>query len=414
MRRKSLGLLVAVTLLASPVLAGASMSTGASPAPGVTKGAIKLGITYVDLETLREEGIVDIDHGDYETAFRTVIDDINAKSGVGNREIEAVFAPINPIGTVPAQEACVKLSEDEEVFAVIGFFLDDAPICYLEGHDTPVLGGNMTAELLARANAPWFTLEPGDAQAAQGIDALAEDGVFKRGKVGVVTMASQEALLNDVVLPAFERNKVEVISAINDAPPGDVPAGEQENDAILARFEAERIKTVVAVDNAVLGVGQGLERSGYRPRLVGTNVNTFLAYIVNPGTDHSVLTRAISAGTALDFDEPDMQQCYRMVEKATGDKIVENRPIVEGEPDYRTSAEAACRYMALFTAIAEAAGKKLTVESFGRAGEKLREVEIPGSGVIEYDPKTHSYDLPTFLFRYDPDVSNLVQDDEPV
>ena len=72
-----------------------------------------------------------------------------------------VFAPINPLGTAPAQEACVKLTEDEKVFAAIGFFHGDAPLCYVEQHDTPVLGGTRRPTYLKRAKAPWFTLEPG-------------------------------------------------------------------------------------------------------------------------------------------------------------------------------------------------------------------------------------------------------------
>ena len=85
----------------------------------MTKDKIKIGVTYVDLAAVRATGIK-LDHGDYEKAFQTVIDDINAKGGINGRKIVPVFAPINPIGTDPAQAACVKLTEDEKVFAVIG------------------------------------------------------------------------------------------------------------------------------------------------------------------------------------------------------------------------------------------------------------------------------------------------------
>ena len=58
-----------------------------------------------------------------------------------------VFAPINPIGTAPAQEACLKLTEDEKVFAAVGFFYFDAPLCYVSQHDTPILGGTMNPDV---------------------------------------------------------------------------------------------------------------------------------------------------------------------------------------------------------------------------------------------------------------------------
>jgi len=81
-----------------------------------------------------------------------------------------------------------------------------------------------------------------------------------------------------------------------------------------------------------------------------------------------------------------------------------------GEPDYRASAEAACRYVALFAALAGAAGKYPTVASFGAAAEKLGSVEIPGSGKIAYDPKTQTFLQPMYTYKYDPSLKRMVID----
>ena len=40
------------------------------------------------------------------------------------------------------------------------------------------------------------------------IDALTAAGAFKGGKVGLVTLAADEGLLKEVVLPSLKRNKV--------------------------------------------------------------------------------------------------------------------------------------------------------------------------------------------------------------
>ena len=48
------------------------------------------------------------------------------------------------------------LTEDLQVFVVVGFVLDDTPLCYVDLHDTPVIGGVITQERLDRASAPWF------------------------------------------------------------------------------------------------------------------------------------------------------------------------------------------------------------------------------------------------------------------
>jgi hypothetical protein len=68
----------------------------------------------------------------------------------------------------------------------------------------------------------------------------------------------------------------------------------------------------------------------------------------------------------------------------------------------------------LFTALAEAAGKKLTVASFGKAGRKIGPFELPGYGTVTYDPKTHALSLPLKITRYDSASDQSVQDAEAV
>ena len=58
-----------------------------------------------------------------------------------------MFAPIDPTSTAPAEAACLKLTEDEDVFLVTGFFLADVVLCPLETHNTAVVGGGMTPDL---------------------------------------------------------------------------------------------------------------------------------------------------------------------------------------------------------------------------------------------------------------------------
>jgi hypothetical protein len=129
------------------------------PAPGVTDDSVKIGVTYVDLESLGD--VVDISHGDYEAAYEALFDDINAHGGINGRTLEPVIVPINPVGTAASDAACVELTEDEDVFMVIGFFLDDGVLCPLGTHQTAVIGGAMSPERLRRAQAPWVTNEAG-------------------------------------------------------------------------------------------------------------------------------------------------------------------------------------------------------------------------------------------------------------
>src|SRR5262249_5372058 len=197
------------------------------------------------------------------------INDLNSKGGINGRKIVPVYAPVNPIGTDPAQAACVKLTEDEKVFAVVGFFLNDAPLCYLEQHDTPVVGGTITSEYLARAKAPWSTLEAGDSATGLVVDALAQEGVFKKGKVGVISHSQEKPLLDNVVAPALKRNGVKYTSAVIDAPASDTVAAQAQADKIIQRFKSDGITTILSAGNAIdEGSRAEAEIPDYQPRMV--------------------------------------------------------------------------------------------------------------------------------------------------
>ena len=127
--RRSLAALVAVVVLVTGLSRDRRRRRRPPPTDGVTKDEIKIGITYPDLEAIRS--VTNTNHGDYEKAYRAVIDDLNKQGGINGRKVVPVFAEINPLGTVPAQEACVKLTEDEKVFVAMSFFNADAPLCFV-------------------------------------------------------------------------------------------------------------------------------------------------------------------------------------------------------------------------------------------------------------------------------------------
>jgi ABC-type branched-subunit amino acid transport system substrate-binding protein len=405
MRKLLAPLVVLGFVLGAVSVTGAAGAAGTS-APGVSKDEIKLGVTYVDFEPIRS--IVNISHGDYEKTYNAVIDDLNKKGGVDGRKIVPVYEKVNPLGTAPAQEVCLKLTEDQKVFAAVGFFIMDSPTCYVVQHDTPVLGGTMSPDILAKAKAPWMTLDSGPEVTPRAIDALAKSGALK-GKLGVVGIASEEQnLMNAQVLPSLKRNGLKATKAIIDVPLTDTVAATQQAQTIAEKFKSDGITTVLLVGSAPSAFTNGLQNTDYRPRLVGTPFSTFQGAALNKGTDPALWKGAVTADIHTDFDAPSLRKCYQTVEKKTGDKIVEYpKP---GDPDYQASARAACQYISLFEQLATAAGKNLTVASFGKSAAKLGSVTLPGLGAVKYDPKTHTWLQPLYTFKYDPATQQLVPD----
>jgi hypothetical protein len=390
---------------------GTAPATG--PAPGVTDDTIRIGITYVDLDAVRQ--FVDLDQGDFEASYQALIDEINADGGIAGRTIETVFAPVSPIGTVPAEEACVRLTEDEDVFAVIGFFQDDAVLCPVEAHQTAVIGGVVTSARHDRAAAPWFTTDPGSEDSeADAIRAMAEAGELD-GNVAVFGSVLNQTQVEDEVVPLLDDLGIDPVdTAILDAPQDDAAAQNQATAVIAERFRAADVETILVVGSAAVPLANGLAPLDYRPRLLFTSTVSVGAYTSGVDPDLSMFEGAVLGSVDNEvFDEEAMQECLGTLEAAGLGPYVDPDDIEASEPIPFVSASSACRNLGLFRAIAEAAGSDLNYGTFQQAGESLGQVHLPGAE-DDYDFGPYPAidgDLPMYLFDWDADEGSFVRRD---
>jgi hypothetical protein len=326
--------------------------------------------------------------------------------------IEPVYAPISPIGPASAEEACVRLTEDEDVFAVVGYFQDDGVLCTVADHATAVIGGNVTAARFEQAAAPWFTVEQGEDEDVDAVRKLAEEGELD-GNLGVFASTLNEADLEDVYLPLLEELEIEVVdSAVLDAPFDDVTAQNQATAVIAERFESQGIDTVLAIGTSALPLANGLTPLDYRPAIRATNGQGVGAYAYGANPDFTLVEPAIVGG--LDnarFDEPAMQDCLdTLVDAGVESEYVDPADIPLGERTPYNSALAACRQVPLLQAILEAAGPELNYGTFQQGAESLQDFELPGSlDPYNFGPyPSNDGDLPVYLQRFDRDLNYFV------
>jgi ABC-type branched-subunit amino acid transport system substrate-binding protein len=367
---------------------GAS-SAEAARAPGVTANTIKIGVTYVDEKSLQASGLT-LDLGDYKGSYQALVDQINAAGGIDGRKIELTFAPINPVGTAPATTACLQLTEDTKVFAIVGFFLTDAVLCPVQQHDTAVIGGTQTNQLLAEAQAPWFTVSPGSEVPVKAVDKFHEQGLLT-GKVGVFAQVADQSLVDDQVMPELKKLGVDATKAILDAPAGDQAAVTSGTQTIAQRFQSEGIKKVVLVGDSSADWFVSMESQSYKPQLLISDSTAVQAFLGNKATsdtsllDNSVEAQVYSIGN-FQYDEPNMQACFKTL-KAAGVSVPQPDPSDANKKGY-TGPEDACSNLALLKAILEKAGKDLNYATFRDAGYHLGAVSIPG------DPNPRHYGPP--------------------
>ena len=364
-------------------------SAEAAQAPGVTPDAIKVGVTYVDQKALVASGLT-LDLGDYKGSYQALIDQINKEGGINGRKIELTFAPISPIGTAPADAACLHLTEDVKVFVAVGFFLNDAVLCPVEIHDTAVIGGGQTPELMAKAKAPWFTTTPGAEVPVKVVDKFNEKNLLT-GKIGVFAHVADASLVNNQVMPELQKLHVDATKAILDAPVGDQAAITSGTQTIAQKFKSEGIDKVLLVGPSAADWFLGMQGQSYKPQLLISDTSAVQAFLSNKSTtDTSLLKGAVEGGAyAIDsyvFNEPTMQACFKTLE-AAGVKVPAPDPSDPNMKAY-TGPEDACVNVTLLKAILEKAGKDLNYATFRAAGYGLGSIQLPG------DPAPHTYGPP--------------------
>jgi hypothetical protein len=389
-----------------------STTFATGPAPGVTDDTIKIGVTYVDLDAVRQ--FVDLDQGDYEASYQAVIDAINDDGGIHGRMIEAVYAPVSPLGTAPAEEVCVRLTEDEDVFAVMGFFQDDAVLCPVAAHETAVIGGVMTDERYEQAKAPWFTTQAGQDSNVDALTAMAEAGALD-GKVGVFASIYSEGELEPALQVLDDLGIEPVDTAVLDAPTDDLAAQNQATGVIMERFETAGVDQVLALGSAAVPLANGLAPLDYRPQLLFTSAVSVGAYTAGIDPDYSMFEGAVlgSINNSV-YEEEAMQECIGLLEDAGISGIVDPATLEATDPNPFISAATACTTIGLFAAIAEAAGEDLNYGSFQGAGESLGSLHLPGAEAdYEYGPyPSLDGDQPMFLWDWNAEDQEFVVREE--
>jgi len=361
---------------------------------GVTEDAIRLGFTTSDLQELKEIGLVDLDRGDPQVVLDALVDDVNARGGINGRMIEATLEVLIPFDTEAADEACVRFTEDIEVFAVLAPFVGpntEVNPCINDLNETIIVGGQPTPEQLDRSKAPWISNTMFSQRRLEGVVQLMEDEGLLGDTVGVVVNAEEQAAADDIVIPALEALDKTVVSVVQDTPAGDVPAGEAAWSTFIQRFEAEGVDSVVMVENTGTFGSSQLARSELDAQFLIVDSAQLIRGLGNLGVvAPAELDGVIGSDTGSAEERWELestQECIRVVEEANPEiDIVPSEDVPEGESDWFGNVEIFCAPLRLFELAAGAAGAELTHDSFVTGAESLGEIDIPAQVFASMGP----------------------------
>jgi hypothetical protein len=368
----------------------------------------------LDFEFLQEQNFSPNGWGDQQLVYELIFADINAGGGINGRTIEAAYAFYSPLGTVEAEEACVQMTQDEEVFVVVGGFLgpaEAANACITGTNETALVGGTITDEFLAQASAPWVDFRPSQNDLSKALLTLLDgQGLTTGARVFIATLIGGEANTEDAVKPRLADLGIEVVGeAVLDIPDGDTAAQDQAMAVISEAIRASGANTVL-ISGGVSAIVRGMGNEG----LIGDIDQiwaTHADHLANLGeTVSNELADGVITVDRLSDNEawvdPLMLECRTVVEAGLPADLVVLDPEdqVDGAEDWGASIRSYCSRAHLFVVVMTAAGVNPTNETFQAAVDALGQFSLPGVPNASLGPGKYGADDSFRLSVYDSTV----------
>ncbi|MEC8999889.1 MAG: hypothetical protein VYC56_06375 [Actinomycetota bacterium] len=391
------------TTTIAPTTSTAGTSTTTSGAPtttrpavltasfrGVTADAIRVGFTWIDFDEVNRTFGLELRWANWLPAIEALVADLNARGGIGGRRVDLVERSYLPGGSASAQQACLELTADEEVFAVLNGFhgpgAESSNECF-GTHETILVGGRPSAEQLALVDAPWITDEMGNARRANSfVRLLARTGVLTDlgpvlvygtgpGYAAAVDAAADALLAVGAPTPMVAQNQLG----------GDELAAIAQLEVVLERARAEGYRTVLVAGEAIRVLEYLVGRADEFDLLVH-NGESVEPWNSTPPTGIADAGRILTNTRFREQDDESVTECRRVVEASLGHPVLPTDQLGPEDRDHWSALTIGCRTLALFAQVAAAAGPDLTNDSFAEAAASLGEIRIPGERFASLGP----------------------------
>lgn len=376
-----LALLGALAMSAVAQTTTTSGKGSTSKAQGVTDTTIKVGFPTVDFEKLKALG-VKINRGDEQKIVDALIAGINNRGGVNGRKLEGDVVKFDVSQPASSEASCVQLTEDDQVFAVLGGYGNIAATANkcVADHKVVLVGETVDTDAFSRTSAASPVISAGaspDRQIPLFAKLLAKKGVFKGKTVGVVSDTGTAGDVKQKLLPALKKYGVKPkVVLVDDAAAGDTSAVDANWDVFAEKLKAEGVDHVILVGGEIVAgyprmLQRGMDATVSTPNDLNLGGLGRAASQLPPSSyDGAITVSALTDGQR--FPQPDNQQCIKDFEKANPSIKVKNPDdLTEGETDWGVGINTTCTVLGLFTKIAGAAGKNLDNPSFFAAAQGL-------------------------------------------
>lgn len=239
---------------------------------GVTAKTVKVGFTILDTGGLGRTGVaIGLSVDQQRDAWLAYAKEINERGGLNGRAIEPVTVTYDPVNENSQRQACLQLTQDEKVFAVVGGFnFPVAVSCVTRENQTPLFSGYPSTqdEIFAQSGGRFVTMYPrASRMMANWVAALDGAGKLKGRTIGILNQQQNDpgaktsaALEKAIEARGYSVERRADLSADSGTSASQVPV-------TVNQFQTDGIDTVfvlAAVTTATQFVQQA-DSQGYRP-----------------------------------------------------------------------------------------------------------------------------------------------------
>lgn len=376
---------------------------------GITENTIQIGVGFWDTSVFGFGFF-----GEPDLVWSALTDAVNARGGVNGRNLEYTIARFNPASNEQMLGACIALTEDAEVFAVLGGMRGDANFCVFEQHETIHLGSQVNAEgeALERARAPIAGFFPArNVRESAFIAELEATGWFDGAQsIGVHYDGDSTAdRLSDTIEKAMSDLGLDLALTLNiDDLVLDEDTLESQTDIMREQARTTGVDRIIIFGAAATGL---ITYGELDVDLAAVDSDNFTTAI-NAGIDPADIdgTIATTARISLDSDPIDAttQQCLDDAQAAISEARFEQPGPGVGnnadDPNYWNYTVLACRDLDLFVQAASAAGVNPTNDSFRAGIESLTDISLPQIPFVSFAPGKYNGGDTLRLVMFDADA----------
>jgi hypothetical protein len=350
----------------------------------------------------------DAEFGEQTKAIDLFVNEINKNGGIHGRKINPIIGPFDPTDETEMRSLCKTWTEGSPAaFAVLdglGDWTGDDELCIAQEGETPFIGQWTTVTSWTNQGSPylWWT-GPDQSVILQAVVnwGLSADLIGGTIKVGVIAgdRASDQAALNDDLLPDLRRAGVVPVVKTIDANPDDTATTDAEAPIVVQQLRSAGVTSVIPLMpfNVMYPVLQAETSQQWFPKLLLSDyeesIESSLGLLPVPYEKALNGQEGLTTETLGGIDDPrpyseggydtGVRKCWTVWHKAypqipTGninDDIEEQGPIVGW-----------CQVINLFATAARNAGPDLNRRTFVTAMSKITNFPGTYSPVLSYGP----------------------------